>query len=84
MQVDLNSKEINFIVKESNEIIHELYTDGENIYGICGAMGDMRNGTIKRIEIVESDEEIIDVEAENGVIYEMFRYIAKSYPMGGK
>lgn len=80
-QVNLETGVISDVNLNTKQIIYELYTDGDNIYGICGPMGNIRYGTMKKIDITESNEEIITIET-NGVNREINRYTGKLLPMG--
>jgi|GEM_PF-893572 len=64
--------------ENTDESIYEFYTDGENLYGVCGSKG----GIIKRIIIEELPDDAIIVEKEDGTSYEFGRFVFHTLPMG--
>jgi len=67
--------------ENSKESVYELYTDGTNLFGICG-INDIKSGAIKRIEIAPVTEGYISTKDEDGITFELNRYKFKSLPLG--
>ncbi len=64
------------------EVIHELYTDGNNLYGICGPKEGMQYGVMRRIELEENPENAIVLQNQKGTSYETGGLAYKTLPMG--
>lgn len=64
-----------------DEVIYELYTDGDNLYGVCGSKNDTGHGVLKRI-IIEDTPENSKVMEMNGIRYETDRLLIHTQPIG--
>lgn len=72
------------IASEEGVTVSELYTDGENLYGLCALSNSGGYGVMKRIELKETPENAIMLEQEDGKSLEINRYVFKALPIGGE
>ena len=83
LQIDPKTGKQNLVSGEgTDDSIYELYTDGNNLYGLCGPMGGRNFGVMKRIEIQETQDEPLIHEIEGRPSLEMRRFIYQTLPMG--
>jgi len=64
------------------EVLYELYTDGENLYGVVNP--PYAKGYIRRIVIEEDPDNARILTNEDGITYEINRYVYHTLPMGEK
>lgn len=83
LQIDPKTGKQNLVSGEgTDDSIYELYTDGNNLYGLCGPSGGRNFGVMKRIEIQETKNEPLIHENEGRPSLEMRRFIFHTLPMG--
>ena len=83
LQIDPKTGKQNLVNAEgTDDSIYELYTDGNNLYGLCGPMGGRNFGVMKRIEIQETKNEPLIHENEGRPSLELRQFIFHTLPMG--
>lgn len=83
-QVDLKTGNQSYIIpQKQGEQIYELYTDGSQLYGLCGSVNGGQVAVMKQIELKETQETAGMYTDETGNQYEIMRYSFYSLPMGG-
>lgn len=81
LRIDLETGKQSLIkTEQESQDIYELYTDGKNMYGICGT-GGKNYGVLKKIEIIEEPQNALTVQNDAGEEFEIDRYLYRTLPI---